>query len=291
MELRVLRYFLAVAREQSISDAAEFLHITQPTLSRQIMELEDELGTKLFVRGAKSRRLVLTEEGRLLRARAQEIIELADRTKSEILSGSSSITGDVYIGAGETDAMRLVARAVCELRESYPGMVFHLYSGNAQAITERLDKGLIDFGLIIGSHDLSRYDVLKLPVKDRWGVLAPLDSAVARLDGVGVGQLAALPLMLSAQAGENGELNAFLGGQKLKRIATYNLVHNASLFVEEGFGYALTLENLVYNPEQRGLCFRPIVPELTSEIRLIKKRYAVLSRAAEVFLKKMQSML
>ncbi len=290
MELRVLRYFLAVAREESVSAAAEFLHITQPTLSRQIMDLEDELGAKLFVRGAKSRRLVLTDEGRLLRKRAQEIVELADRAKGEIMSGESEISGDIYIGAGETDAMRLLAAALRELRESYPELKVHLYSGNAHAIIERLERGLIDFGVIIGTHDLSKYDSLKLPVKDRWGVLAPLNSEAARLSGISPENIVGIPLFVSAQASENGELSSWLKGHTLKTIATYNLVHNASLFVEEGCGCALTLENLVFNPEQRGLCFRPLVPEFTSEITLVWKRCSVLSRAAEIFLKKIQSM-
>ena len=164
MELRVLRYFLAVAREENITAAAEVLHITQPTLSKQLMDLEKELGKQLFIRG--KRKITLTEEGMFLRRRAQEIVELADKTQSEFLSNEDIISGDIYIGGGETDAMRIVAKTAKELQKNYPGIRYHLYSGNAQDVTERLDKGLLDFGILIGSSNLNKYDYIRLPVTD-----------------------------------------------------------------------------------------------------------------------------
>lgn len=174
MELRVLRYFLAVAREETISGAAEYLHVTQPTLSRQMMELEEELGKKLFIRG--NRKISLTEEGMFLRKRAQEIVALVDRTESEFSVSDENISGDVSIGGGETDAMRLVARTATRLQARYPHISYHLFSGNADDVAERLDRGLVDFGIFIGAVELSKYDFLQLPVRDTWGVLMRKDS-------------------------------------------------------------------------------------------------------------------
>lgn len=162
MELRVLRYFLTVAREESISAAAEALHITQPTLSRQLMELEAELGVKLFLRGKRNRRVILTEEGMLLRQRAEEISELAAKTEAELNAKDKIISGDIYIGSGETDAMRLIARLAKELQKDYPHIRLHLYSGNADDVTEKLDKGLLDFGLLIEPTDIEKYDYIKI---------------------------------------------------------------------------------------------------------------------------------
>lgn len=149
MELRVLRYFLAVAREESISDAADFLHITQPTLSRQLMDLEEELGKQLLIRGKRNRKIALTEDGMRLRKRAEEIIALADKTEAEFLAEGQDIGGDVYIGCGESDAMRIIARTAVCLKEDYPDIRFHLYSGNAEDVSERMEKGLLDFGILL----------------------------------------------------------------------------------------------------------------------------------------------
>lgn len=167
MELRVLRYFLAVAREESITRAADYLHLTQPTLSRQLMDLEKELGKKLFVRG--SRRVSLTEEGMLLRKRAGEMIELEEKTLAELQQDSEAVSGDVFIGAGETDAMRMVGRAACQLRREGARVCCHLYSGNSIDVSERLDRGLLDFGILLGAIDTRKYDSLLLPAKDIWG--------------------------------------------------------------------------------------------------------------------------
>ena len=177
MEIRVLRYFLTIAREGSITNAANFLHVTQPTLSRQIKELEDELGQKLFIRG--SHNMTLTTEGMILRKRAEEIISMVDKTEAEFNSMETIIGGDIYIGGGETDAIKLVAEVAKELRNDYPNIHYHLYSGNAADVTERLDKGLLDFGVLIQPADIFRYDYLNLPARDVWGVVMRKDSPLA----------------------------------------------------------------------------------------------------------------
>ena len=177
MELRVLRYFLAVAREQSISAAAETLHITQPTLSKQLRELEEELGKKLFTRG--NRKITLTEEGMFLRKRAQEIVELADKTEANFAAGVGSVSGDIFIGSGETGAVRYLGRTLYKMRSIYPGVRFHLFSGNGEDVSDRLDKGLIDFALFVGMTDLKKYDYLKLPYSHRWGLILRRDDPLA----------------------------------------------------------------------------------------------------------------
>lgn len=180
MEIRVLRYFLAVAREESITAAANFLHLTQPTLSRQIHDLEEELGQQLLIR--KSHRVLLTPEGMLLRKRAEEIIAMVDKTEAEFNSLENTISGDVYIGSGETQTIRHIAEIIRQLKEEYPAIHYHIHSGNAQDITDRLDKGLLDFGVLIQPADIAKYDSLHLPGKDVWGVIMRKDSPLAAKD-------------------------------------------------------------------------------------------------------------
>lgn len=283
MELRVLQYFLAVAREESITKAAEVLHVTQPTLSRQMMELETELGTALFVR--TNRKTVLTEDGVRLRRRAEEIVELVDKTEAEFLNGSSYVCGDVYIGGGETQAMRLIAQTACRLHEQYPEIYYHLYSGNALDVMEKLDKGLLDFGVLIEPVDKGKYEYVCLPATDIWGVLMREDSPYAALPGITAETLRKLPLLCSRQSIANGDFNNWLGHdlKELHLIGSYNLVYNASLMVAEGVGDALCLDKLV-NVETGGLCFRPLEPKLEAKLVLVWKKHRMFSRAAEVFL-------
>lgn len=284
MELRVLRYFLAVAQEESITGAAEYLHVTQPTLSRQMLELEEELGKKLFRRG--SRKISLTEEGMFLRKRAQEIVALVNRTESEFSGPDGSVSGDVFIGGGETDAMRLIARAARKLQARHPQISYHLFSGNAEAVTERLDKGLVDFGIIIEPADLTKYDFLKLPARDTWGVLMRQDSPLAEKSAIRPGDLAGLPILCSRQTMVNNELSGGLGEafKNLNIVATYNLVYNASLMVEEGMGYALTLDKIIRTSGDSPLCFRPLEPNLEAGLNIVWKKYQIFSKAAEKFL-------
>lgn len=289
MDLRVLRYFLAVAREESISGAAKALYVTQPTLSRQMMELEEELGKTLFLRG--KRKILLTEEGLFLRKRAQEIVALVEKTESEFQGAEDNISGDVYIGGGETDAMRLIARAAHRLQAAHPHIGYHLFSGNAESVTERLDRGLVDFGVLIEPVDLSKYDFIKLPVTDVWGVLMRQDSPLAQKKTLTPNDLLGLPLLSSNQTLVKNEIAGWMGEKyaQLKVIATYNLLYNASLLVEEGMGYALCLDNIIRVSDSGPLCFRPLEPELAVGLDVVWKKHQVFSRAAAKFLEYLQN--
>ncbi len=290
MELRVLRYFLAVAREGSMTGAARTLHVTQPTLSRQLQDLEDELGRQLFIRGSHS--LTLTAEGMLLRKRAEEILDMVHKTESEFSSMGEMIAGDVYIGGGETEAMRQIARLTREIRRDYPGIRFHIFSGNAEDVAERLDKGILDFGLLIQPVDILKYDSINLPDKVTWGVVMRKDSLLAKKQVVTQQDLLDLPLICSRQVvqrlGQKNEYSDWFGeiGEKLNIVATYNLIYNAALMVDEGVGYAIALDRLVNITNQSRLCFRPLKPEVKSGINLVWKKYQVFSSAAELFLER-----
>lgn len=287
MELRVLQYFVAVAREQNISAAAQALHLTQPTLSRQLKELEEELGKQLMIRG--NRKVVLTEEGMLLRKRAEEILELVDRTEKEVMRADDSVSGDVYIGTGETDGVREIARMAHQIQEDYPGIFFHIVSGDAMDVCDRLDKGLLDFGILLGDMDKMKYHCLELPMKDTWGVLMRRDSLLAQQNTVSPQDLWDKPLILSRQVDNKGDLYRWLkkDPSELRTVATYNLIYNASLMVDEGMGYAFTLDKLV-NTTGSNLCFRPLRPKLELGMYLVWKKSRIFSKAAEVFLERLQ---
>ncbi|MBS4931504.1 MAG: LysR family transcriptional regulator [Clostridiales bacterium] len=234
MEIRVLQYFLAIAREQSIIRAAESLNLSQPTLSTQIKHLEEELGKQLLIRGTKgSRKVTLTEEGMILRKRAEEILELVKKTENEITLSDSIIMGDVYIGTGETDGIRLLAKTGKNLQKTHPQIHYHITSGNAIFVMEQLDKGLIDFGIVFGRPDLKKYDSLKLPSKDIWGVLMPKDSPLADKDTISPEDLWDKPLILSQQEANGGEVMQWMKKKPshLNIVSTYNLLFNASLLV------------------------------------------------------------
>lgn len=293
MELRVLQYFLAVAREQSISGAAESLHLSQPTLSTQLKAMEEELGKQLLIRGTRgSRRVTLTEEGMILRKRAEEILSLVKKAQQEISNPDETIVGDVYIGTGETDIVRLMAKAAKKIQEQYPDIHYHISSGNAEYVLEYLDKGLIDFGLIYGTADPQKYESIPIPLKDTWGVLMRRDSPLAQKKSIQPEDLLDKPLILSHQRSDNPHIAGWLNQDisKLKIVATYNLVFNASLLVDEGLGYALTLDKLIHT-EGTDLCFRPLSPQLDAAACLIWKRYQVFSKAAECFLQKLRDIL
>lgn len=293
MEFRVLRYFLMVAREGSITGAANFLHVTQPTLSRQLKDLEQELGKKLFIRSSHS--IILTDEGMLLRKRAEEIVDMVDKLKEEFSSMKETITGDVYIGSGETDAMKQVARIVKDLQLSYPNIRYHIYSGNEEDVTERLDKGLIDFGILIQPAELSKYNYINIPAKDVWGVVMRKDSPLAFKETIQPADLINVPLICSRQAMQQtfskNEFADWFGEDfdKLNVVTTYNLAYNAALMVEEGIGYAITLDKLVNTSSDSNLCFRPLEPRLESGLNMVWKKHQVFSTAAERFLKEIQA--
>ena len=290
MELRVLRYFLAVAREGSMTGASRTLHVTQPTLSRQLQDLEDELGRQLFIRGSHS--LTLTAEGMLLRKRAEEILEMVHKTESEFSSMGETIAGDIYIGGGETEAMRQIARLTREIRRDYPEVRFHIFSGNAEDVTERLDKGILDFGLLIQPVDILKYDSINLPDKVTWGVVMRKDSPLSKKQVVTQQDLLDLPLICSRQVvqrlGQRNEYSDWFAetGERLNIVATYNLIYNAALMVEEGVGYAIALDRLVNTTSHSRLCFRPLKPGVKSGMNLVWKKYQVFSSAAELFLER-----
>lgn len=289
MEFRVLQYFLAIAREESISGAAEYLHISQPTLSRQIKDLEEELGTVLFERG--SRKITLTDDGRLLRKRAEEIVGLVNKTESDIISGKTSLNGDVYIGCGETEGMTYIAKVIKKVQSIHPHIKFHLHSGNGEDIMERLDKGLIDFGVLIDVRDLSKYHYMKFPVKDISGVLMRKDSPLAKYDVISAKDLVDVPLILSAQDLDRQQIPEYLNdNENYHVVATYNLIYNASLMVKEGVGYALGIDKLINTDCTSELCFKPLEPKAQADIVFVWKKYQQFSKSAQYFLNVMQQL-
>lgn len=292
MELRVLRYFLAVAREGSVTGAANFLHVTQPTLSRQLKELEEELGTKLFIRHSHS--VSLTPDGMRLRKRAEEVVDMIEKTEAEFAVKEENIGGDIHIGGGETRVMRLLAGIIHEIRKEYPNIHIHLHSGNSEDVTERLDKGLLDFGVLIQPADLSKYDYVNLPEKDVWGVIMRKDSPLAARQVIGRRDLLGEPLLLSRQAIRRTSVrNEFIEWfkddfEKLDVVGTFNLVYNASILAENGIGHVVTIGGLADTSENSELCFRLLDPRLETALNIVWKKFQVFSLAAEVFLQKIQ---
>lgn len=293
MELRVLEYFLAVAREQNITAAAESLHISQPALSTQLKNMEDGLGKQLLIRGVKgSRKVVLTEEGMILRKRAEEILSLVKRTENEITQSDETIAGNVFIGAGETEVVRLFAMVAKKLQKKYPDIRYNISSGNAEHVLEYLDKGLIDFGLLFREIDSQKYEAVPVPIKDTWGVLMRKDSPLAEKETICPEDLWDKPLIVSHQKGDNTYLGRWLQRKEseLHIVATYNLLFNASLLVDEGLGYALCFDKLI-NTQDSNLCFRPLSPRLEARGFIVWKKYQVFSKAANIFLQYLRELL
>ncbi len=285
MELRLLQYFLAVAREQSFSKAAEYLHLTQPTLSRQLKDLEDELGKQLLIRSSK--KITLTEDGMLFRKRAEEIVNLVDKTEKEIkLSDDTQISGDIYIGTGETDGIRLIAQVARDLKENYPNIHYHIASDDGQDVQENLDKGLIDFGIFLGDINTDKYNYLTFPIKDVWGILMKNNSKLSSKDYITPEDLYDKPLIISRQISNSSVIRKWFKKDlsELNVFSTYNLIYNASLLADEGLGYVICLDKLINTSGSSNLCFRPLknMPEL--EINLVWKKYQILSKASEKFL-------
>jgi len=292
MEIRVLKYFLTVAQVGSITGAANYLHLTQPTLSRQLMDLEKELGQKLLIRGSHS--VSLTPEGMVLKKRAQEIIDMVEKTQNEFSSLKNETKGSIYIGCGETDSMRSIAEIFYNIHIKHPKIKYHINSGNADDIIERLDKGLLDFGLFIAPVDLSKYEYIKLPTVDIWGLIMRKDDKLASKETICLNDIIKLPLLGSRQIVKykntsNEFKNWFKGNlDKLNLIGTYNLIYNAGIMVDAGLGYALCIDKLVNTTANANLCFRPLYPKLKSELFVIWKKHQVFSPAAKLFLNKLQ---
>ncbi len=288
MELRELKYFLAVAREQSISKAAEALFITQPNLSRQMQNLEKEIGQQLFIRGTK--KITLTEVGQLLRKRAEEIMELYNQTEAELHTPITDISGDIYIGGGESYVMGLIAKAAHSVQCDYPNVKFHIFSGDSGTVSERLDKGLIDFGIFIEPFDLSKYDHLRLPLYDTWGVIMRKDSPLAQKEYITPEDLWDKPIIRSRQSIGKNKIGEWFkkSEEELNIVATGNLLYNMSLLVEEGLGYAVSLDKILNTTGNSNLCFRPLYPQLISHLDIAWKKYQVFPKCAEIFLKLLQ---
>ena len=282
MELRVLRYFLAVAREENITKAAALLHVTQPTLSRQLMQLEDELGVQLFRRSQY--RVILTEDGMLLRRRAQEIVELADKAERELQHHETELTGEVAIGCGESVAMTFLSEHIRAFRALHPQVQFRIYSAIADDLKERIEKGLLDMGLLTEPVDIGRYAFLRTPQKDRWGVLLPNDHPLAQQPAVTPDDLLGIPLLLSGRETIRSELASWFGDayEKIEIAATFNLVLNAANMVKNGIGAALCFDLGNLSDE---VSFVPLSPTLETGTVLAWKKDQTDSPAAEQFLR------
>ena len=283
MELRVLRYFLEVAREGNITHAAERLHISQPTLSKQLKSLEEELGKKLFIRGNYNVRL--TDEGMLLRKRAEDILDMVGKTEEEFKALGEITGGDVRIGCAESDGMKYLAQRIKSLQERYPRFRLHLYSGNTEDVEERLDRGLLDFAVLAQEVDLSKYNYLEMPDADIWGVVMRKDSPLAKKEAVRMKDLLHLPLICSRQ-GITEDYPKWFGEKvdTLNIVATFNLAYNAGILVREGMGYLITFDKLVNTGPESDLCFRPLVPLLETKLYFVWKKYQVFTPIAELLL-------
>ena len=288
MEIRVLKYFLTTIREGNITKAAKYLNLTQPNLSRQINMLERDIGHKLFER--KHNNIILTPEGILLKKRAEEIINMVDKTRAEFNFTDKVIAGDIFIGAGETWAMSLVASVMKDVQSDYHHIRYNIYSGNFQDITEKLDKGLLDFGLLIDPADLSKYDYLKIPLKDTWGLAMRKDSPLSNKKNITKRDLLNIPLIISRQVIEteieDNDFSRWFSDtfDNLNITATYNLIYNALIMVSEGMGYALCLDKLIDNMYHQNICFIPLKPKLESGINIVWKKNQEFSRASKIFL-------
>lgn len=284
MEVRVLRYFLTVAREGNITRAAEILHMTQPTLSRQLAQLEDELNAQLLIRG--KRHITLTEEGMRLRRRAEEIVELADRTEQEFALPHEVLSGNISIGSGEASCSEVLAELILSFRELHPMVSFDLYSGNADLLKERLDKGLIDIALLMEPVDVVRYDYLRLNHEEKWGALMRADDPRAQSAFISRDELVTAPLMLSRRLLVQQEIASWLGAEAdtLQVVSTHNLIANAARLVERGMGLAITVEGAVSLYDPKRFCFRPIHPPMITRSVMVWKKYQSFNPATTAFL-------
>ena len=283
MELIQMKYFLAVAREESISKAADFLYITQPSLTRQIQKMEKEVGQPLFTRGKKMR---LTEAGQLLRRRAEEILSLYEKTERELICPQASIGGDVYIGGGETRAMKYLLDAAQKMREQFPNIKLHIHSGDIADVCEHIDKGLLDFGLVIEPADLSRYESLRLPYREVWGLLMEKTHPLAAKESISPQDLRGIPLIQSRHSLLRSNVTEWYRSvsEELNVVATYNLIYNAALMTQSGIGCVLSIDGLVNTTGESKLCFRPLTPPVTAHVDVIWKKYQMFSQAAQIFL-------
>ena len=276
MDIRTMQYYLAVVREGTISAAAEALHVAQPSLSRQMKELEEELGASLFVRG--NRRITLTEEGMVLRKRAEEMVRLMQMTEEEISRVKNHVSGPVRIGAGESRSFHYLSRTAANLAAQHPDIRFHITSGDTRDLMNELADSLIDFAVIFTDVDHSLYESIPLPAEDSFAVLMKKDSPLAEKEEIRISDLKDCPLIVSRAS------EPLFAGTKLNIVATYNLIYNASLMVEDGLGYAICFDRLINTTGDSRLCIRPLVPRMENAGNLIWKKYQVFSPAVRMFI-------
>ena len=291
MEIRVLRYFLTVVREQSITKAAEVLHITQPTLSRQLAQMEDEVGVKLFHRG--TRKIALTNEGLLLRRRAEEILQLVDKTEKELTSQEEQVEGKITIGCGEIASVQLLPDLFESFHKKYPRVNFDLYTATADHVKDQMDRGLVDIGLLLEPIDIEKYDFIRLDMKERWVVLMRPDDLLAEKECITANELSDLPLILPRRLKVQSELASWFGDyyENLNVLFTSNLSTNASVMVNHGLAYALVIEGMMPFWNQSKITYRPLYPDLTATSVLAWKRGQPFSLAATKFIEYMKCFL
>ena len=288
MEIRTLRYFLAVAREENMSRAAEQLHVTQPTLSKALKALEEELGKKLFTRHSFS--IALTEEGVLLRDRAEDLVSMADKIEQEFLSLDDITGGDLYFGLAESYQIRYLAREIRQMKKAYPNLRYHITSGDTEQVTEKLDKGLLDFAVICTAPDQRKYHALAFPESDYFGAAFPADSALAEREAITAEELVGQPLFCSEQSWEH-DIRPWAEERfsQLHLEGSFRLSYNGSMFAKEGLGVLLTLNDLIDTSPGSGLVFRPLSPKLEMKMFLIWNKYQNFTPIAERFLKQIRT--
>ena len=291
MEIRVLRYFLTVVREQSITKAADVLHITQPTLSRQLAQMEDEIGVKLFERG--SRRITLTNEGLLLRRRAEEILQLVDKTEKELIEQDEQIEGKITLGCGEIGSIQLLPDIFESFHEKYPLVTFDIYTATADHVKEQMDRGLVDIGLLLEPIDIEKYDFIRLDMKERWIVVMRPDCPLAEKEYVTAKDLSELPLIMPRRLKVQSELASWFGDDYdgLNVLFTSNLNTNAAVMVSRGLGYSIVIEGMMPFWDQSKITYRPLYPSLTATSVLAWKRGQPFSLATTKFIEHMKCFL
>lgn len=284
MEIRVLQYFLAVAREETISKAAEVLHITQPTLSRQLKELEEEIGKTLFIRGNK--KIELTKEGVLLRQRAEEIVSLVDKTTKELTIDDDIVAGDIFIGAGEARTLKIIIKAMKRLNDLYPDVHFRIYSGNGPDIIDKTENGIIDFGILTEQPKVNEYNHLAIPNCHKWGILLRKDDPLAKKETIELSDIKDKKLIVTEELFENSKLSEWFNNdlEHLQIVSTYTLLYNAALMVEENVGYALCYDKLINTTGDSVYCFRPLTPKIRVAYYIIWKKYKILNKQSKLLL-------
>ncbi len=288
MDIRVLKYFLTVVREENITKAADILHITQPTLSRQLSKLEDDLGVQLLLRGKKG--IALTDEGMLFRRRASEIVELADKAEKELSESEQLIDGEIAVGCGELESVKVITKLFISFKEKYPNVSLDLYTGDADQIKQRIDNGVTDIGILLEPVEIEKYDFIRLNIKENWAVLMRTDDPLAKKDYITAKELSKLPLIMTKRQSIRNEIESWFRGymEKLNIAASCNLSTNASILVEQGLGYALIIEGSMPFPDKSKVTYRPLYPERIATSVFAWKKHQPFSLAVTKFIEHVQ---